>query len=91
VPYAEALVRIARPRVRDLRQLTPPPALAVPYREYVAAQERVYDTDVQALAAARKGDVAGVAAARGRRDAEDSLREGLAREIGFAVCSVPKS
>jgi len=91
VPYAEALVRIARPRVRGLRQLTPPPALAGPYREYVEAQEMVYDTDVQALAAARKGDVAGVEAARARRDAEDSLREGLAREIGFAVCSNPKS
>jgi len=90
VPYAEALVRIARPRVRDLARLTPPPALAGPYGEYVEAQERVYDTDVQALAAARKGDVAGVEAARERRDAEDSLREGLAREIGFAVCSVPK-
>ncbi len=91
VPYAEALVRNARQRVRGLRRLTPPPSLAGPYREYVEAQERVYDTDVQALAAARKGDVAGVEAARDRRDSEDSLREDLAREIGFGVCSVPKN
>lgn len=89
VPYAEALVRNARQRTRGLRQLTPPASLAKPYREYVEAQERVYDTDVQALTAARNDDAAGVEVARNRRDAEDSLREGLAREIGFAVCSVP--
>ncbi|HYJ23242.1 MAG TPA: serine/threonine-protein kinase [Solirubrobacterales bacterium] len=91
VPYAEALVRNARKRIRGLRQLTPPTSLAGPYREYVAAQERVYDTDVQALEAAREEDAAGVEAARDRRDAEDSLRENLAREIGFTVCSTPKS
>jgi hypothetical protein len=91
VPYAEALARNARQRVRGLRQLTPPASLAEPYREYVEAQERVYDTDVQALEAARKDDAAGVEAARDRRDAEDSLREGLARKIGFAVCSVPSN
>jgi hypothetical protein len=91
VPYAEALVRNARQRVRGLRQLKPPDSLARPYREYVEAQERVYDTDVQALVAARKDDAAGVEAARDRRDAEDSLREGLAQQIGFTVCSVPGS
>ncbi len=90
VPYSQALVEFARARVRGLRQLTPPQSLAEPYREYVKAQERVYDTDVQALEAAKDGDAAGVEAARDRRDAEDSLRTGLAREIGFAVCSTPR-
>jgi hypothetical protein len=87
VPYAEALVRIARPRIRGLRQLTPPRQLAGPYKEYVQAQEWVYVTDKQALKAARQGDAAGVEAARNRRDAEDALRERLSREIGFEVCS----
>jgi Protein kinase domain len=91
IPYAEALVRFARSRIKGLRGLDPPPRLADAYGKYVAAQERVLDTDVQALEAARRGDAAGVEAARGRRDSEDSLREGLAREIGFAVCSVPRS
>ena len=86
VPYAEALVRIARSRIRGLRSLTPPP-LADPYGEYVAAQERVYKTDKQALAAAKKGDVAGVEAARDQRDAEDAERYELAREIGLRICS----
>jgi hypothetical protein len=90
-PYAKALVEIARPRIRGLRGLTPPPSVARPFEEYVAAQERVYDTDVQALEAAREGDVAGVEAARDRRDEEDSLREELAREVGFTVCSTPQS
>ncbi len=90
VPYAEALVRIARPRIRGLRRLTPPLRLARPYREYVEAQERVLATDEQALAAARAGDAAGVEAARDRRDAEDDLRERLAREIGFGVCSTSR-
>jgi serine/threonine protein kinase len=90
VPYSEALVRIARPRIRGLRQLDPPPALAGPYGEYVKAHERVLETDEDALAAARQGDDAGVEAARARRDSEDALRERLAREIGFEVCSVPQ-
>jgi hypothetical protein len=91
VPYAEALVRIARRRVRGLRGLTPPPRLAGPYDEYVEAQEKVYATDRQALAAARAGDAAEVEAARDRRDAEDGLRESLAREIGFTACSTPQN
>jgi Protein kinase domain len=91
VPYAEALARTARTRVRGLRGLTPPPRLAGRYDEYVEAQERVYVTDKQALAAARQGDAAGVEAARNQRDAEDALRERLAREIGFTVCSTPQS
>ncbi|HWM63737.1 MAG TPA: serine/threonine-protein kinase [Solirubrobacterales bacterium] len=90
IPYAEALARFARQRVRDLRELNPPRSLAGPYGKYVEAQERVYATDKQALAAAREGDAAGVEAARDERDAEDGLREGLAREIGFNVCSTSK-
>jgi hypothetical protein len=87
VPYAEALVRFARKRVQSLRRLRPPPQLEDAYREYVQAQERVYATDRQALAAARQDDVAGIEAARQRRDDEDGLRQGLSREIGFDVCS----
>jgi Protein kinase domain len=88
VLYAEALTRFARKRVEGLRRLTPPPQIAQAYEGYVEAQERVYATDKQALAAARAGDTAGIGAARNERDAEDGLREGLAREIGFAVCSI---
>ncbi|MGC1852096.1 MAG: hypothetical protein WA687_06625, partial [Solirubrobacterales bacterium] len=91
VPYAEALVRIARPRVHGLRALTPPPPIANAYEEYVEAQERVYVTDKQALAAAKEEDAAGVEAARAKRDSEDALRERLAREIGFTVCSTPQT
>ena len=90
VLYAEALVRIARPRIRGLRQLDPPPALAAAYGEYVEAQQRVLKTDEEALAAARQGDDAGVEAARAQRDSEDALREGIARKIGFEVCSIPQ-
>jgi serine/threonine protein kinase len=90
VPYAEALARTARSRVRELRALTPPRQVAGAYEEYVEAQERVYATDKQALAAARNGDAAEVEAARDRRDSEDALRETLAREIGFTVCSTPQ-
>lgn len=90
VLYAEELVRIARPRIRGLRQLDPPPGLAGPYEEYVEAQERVLETDKDAVSAARRGDPAGVEAARAERDSEDALRERLAREIGFEVCSIPQ-
>ncbi len=90
VLYAEELVRIARPRIRGLRRLNPPPALARPYGEYVEAQERVLETDKNAVAAARQGDDAGVEAARAERDSEDELRESLAREVGFEVCSIPQ-
>lgn len=91
VPYAEALVRIARSRIGALQMLEPPPQIAAPYEEYVAAQKRVFETDKEALAAARQDDVAGVEAARARRDSEDALREELAREIGFNVCSTPQN
>jgi hypothetical protein len=91
VPYAEALARLARQRVRELHRLTPPQRLAGPYGKYVEAQKRVYATDRRALAAARQGDAAGVEAARDQRDAEDALRESLARKIGFTVCSTPQS
>jgi hypothetical protein len=91
IPYAEALVRIAKSRIQGLRALAPPPSLASPYEEYVAAQERVYATDKQALTAAREGDVEGVEAARDQRDGEDALRERLASEVGFSVCSTTQS
>ncbi len=91
VLYADALVRFARERVRELRRLTPPRKLASLYDEYVEAQKRVYATDKQALAAAKEEDVAGIEAARDQRDSEDALRERLAQEIGFTVCSTPQS
>jgi len=91
VPYAEALVRLARDRTSSLRALTPPQPLAEPYEAYVAAQKRVYATDKQALAAAKEEDAEGVEAARELRDSEDALRQRLAREIGFSVCSTPQS
>jgi serine/threonine protein kinase len=91
VLYAEELVEIARPRIRGLRELDPPPSVAKPYREYVAEQERVLGTDEAALDAAREGDSAGVEAARADRDSGDAKREELAREIGFEVCSTPQN
>jgi hypothetical protein len=87
VPYAEALARFAAARVRELRALTPPQRLAAAYDKYVEAQERVYATDRQALGAARKDDVAGVEAARDRRDAEKAERYELARAVGLQECS----
>jgi hypothetical protein len=87
IPYAEALVRFATTRVRELGELTPPPSLASPYDDYVAAQERVLATDKEALAAARVDDTAGVEAARDERDAESEERYDLAREIGLKKCS----
>ena len=91
VLYAEELVEIARPRIRGLQELDPPPSVAKPYREYVEEQERVLGTDEAALKAAREGDSAGVEAARADRDSGDANREELAREIGFEVCSTPRN
>jgi len=89
-PYAEALVRLARRRVDALRKLRPPPGIADPFREYVEAQERVYDTDQEALEAARKGNSGGVEAARAQRDTEDAERYELARRIGLQKCSASR-
>jgi len=90
VPYAEALARFAASRVRQLRALTPPEPLADVYARYVEAQERVYATDRQALAATREEDVAGVEAARDQRDAERGERYDLARALGFQQCSASR-
>jgi Protein kinase domain len=88
VDYGRALVEMAETRISALRTLKPPARIADAYDRYVGAQERVLASDRQALAAARRGDSDGVAAARDRRDSEDQLREELARRIGFGVCSV---
>jgi serine/threonine protein kinase len=90
VPYAEALVRLARTRVRELRALAPPPGLAGAYDQYVESQVRVLATDRQALAAAKRDDTAGVEAARDRRDAEKAERYDLARAVGLEQCSASR-
>jgi Protein kinase domain len=87
VPYAEALVGFARKRINGLQELTPPLGIADAYEEYVAAQERVLDSDEEALEAARKGNAAGVEAARDQRDAESAERHDLASEVGLQKCS----
>ncbi|HXR30447.1 MAG TPA: hypothetical protein VN752_04850, partial [Solirubrobacterales bacterium] len=90
IPYAEALARLAAARVQGLRRLTPPQRVAGAYEEYVEAQERVFATDKQALAAARNGDAAVVEAARDKRDAEQAERYELARAIGLRKCSASR-
>jgi len=88
IAYSQVLVGISTRAVGRLEALDPPPALAKRYGEYVQAQERVKRFDREALEAAKAEDAAAYREARERRDAEQSERERLAREIGFEVCSV---
>ncbi len=87
IGYSEALVGISAPVVKRFKALDPPANLRQPYDEYVQAQQRVHEYDVQALRAARAGHSGEYLAARERRDSEQRERYELAREIGLKTCS----
>jgi hypothetical protein len=85
--YSRLLVEISEKAVRRFNQLRPPPALAKPYRRYVAAQEEVARWDRDALRAAEAEDPAAYLAAREDRDGTAEERRRLAEAVGFHVCS----
>jgi protein kinase-like protein len=87
VAYSEALVAISTPAVKRFEALDPPASVRRPYEQYVAAQRRVHEYDVQALRAARAEHSGEYLAARERRDNGQQERYELAREIGLKVCS----
>jgi hypothetical protein len=87
VAYSEALVAISGPAVKRFEGLDPPPSVRRPYEQYVTAQQRVHQYDVQALRAARAEHSGEYLAARERRDNEQRERYELAREIGLKTCS----
>jgi hypothetical protein len=87
VPYARALVGISTQAVRKFNALTTPPSLKVPYRKYIAAQDRVKAYDRQALQAAEAGDTTAYLSARQSRDDEAGERYDLARAVGLRKCS----
>ncbi len=87
VAYSEALVAISGPAVRRFEDLDPPASVRRPYEQYVAAQQRVHEYDVQALRAARAEHRGEYLAARERRDNGQQERYDLAREIGLKTCS----
>jgi serine/threonine protein kinase len=73
-------------RLRKLERRAPISVRAT-FRRYVAAIERVHEYDREALAAARKGDLAGIDAANAKNLGEQGQRYELARQIGFVECS----
>jgi Protein kinase domain len=87
VAYSRLLMGISSKAVRRFNQLAPPPALAVPYGRYVAAQEEVKQWDRDALRAAEAGDETGYLAARAERTETEPERQQLAEAVGFHVCS----
>lgn len=87
VAYSEALVAISTPAVKRFEGLDPPPSVRRSYEQYVAAQRRVHEYDLQALRAARAEHSGEYLAARERRDNEQRERYELAREIGLKTCS----
>jgi serine/threonine protein kinase len=89
--YAKILAGISTRAVRRFNALAPPASLREPYREYVAAQERVKAYDRQALAAAEAGDAAAYLAARERRDDEASERYDMAHAVGLQQCSAKRT
>jgi Protein kinase domain len=87
VAYSEALVGISTPAVERFEALEPPASVRRPYEEYVQAQRRVHEYDVQALRAARVEHSGEYLAARERRDNGQGERYRLAREVGLRTCS----
>lgn len=85
--YSQALVGISTRAVGRFQALTPPPALAADYEDYVRTQERVKDYDRNALKAAEAGSATAYLAARRSRDDEAPERYELARALGLDTCS----
>jgi hypothetical protein len=87
--FARIRFGISQRQVSELTTLMARAPISVrgTFREYVQAVERVHDYDSQALAAARRGDVAGIDAANAKNLAEARGRYELARQIGFERCS----
>jgi hypothetical protein len=88
IAYSEALVDISTPAVSRFKALDPPASVRKPYEEYVQAQQRVHEYDVQALRAARAEHLGAYLAARERRNNEQPERYDLARAIGLKICSL---
>jgi predicted Ser/Thr protein kinase len=88
VEYSKMLVGISGRAVPKFQALVPPAAVRKPYEDYVAAQERVHQYDIDALAAAKAGSTDDYLAARANRDNEQFLRFQLARQVGFQTCSL---
>ncbi len=87
--FARLRFGISKRQVSDLTalQARAPISVRETFREYVQATKRVHDYDTQALAAAKKGDKAGIDAANAKNLAEARGRYELARQIGFEKCS----
>jgi serine/threonine protein kinase len=89
VSYSEELLENSSRALRELRKLRPPAGLESAFGRYLSAQKAVKKSDMDALAAARKGDLAAYEQARGSRDEGAPERQRIAEEIGFTVCSIP--
>jgi hypothetical protein len=87
--FAKQRFGISKRQVSDLTALEAraPVSVRGTFREYVAAVKRVHEYDIQALDAAKKGDLGGVDAANAKNLAEASGRYTLAQQIGFRECS----
>jgi hypothetical protein len=88
VSYAATLAGISQRGVNGFHKLVSPQSVGPTFGKYVQAQERVMRYDRQALKAAEAEDATAYVAARERRDAEQTERYELARQIGLEKCSL---
>jgi hypothetical protein len=87
VPYAEDSLSIVKRTVRQLKTLTPPPALRDAYAAYTAAHEEIEGLAEQALQAAIADNDGIYYKARKTQDAGVLERAELAEAVGLKKCS----
>jgi hypothetical protein len=87
VAFAEELVGISSRQVKDLEELVPPKSKEDEFDEYLRSRRDVAGWDRDAVAAAKEGNAAKYQASYAKRTETEPLREQLADEIGFEVCS----
>ncbi len=87
VEYSENVVEVAKRIVRQLKALTPPPALRAGYDAYVEGEEEVEDLALAALQASIEDDGGAYFKARKTRDAGALERANLAEAVGLKKCS----
>jgi hypothetical protein len=91
VEFAERLVGISGRQVSALEKLVPPPSKEDEFEEYLESRKEVAELDKAALRAAKADEPRRYVDSYELRDTSEAEREALADEIGFEVCSQPKS
>ncbi len=91
VEFAEQLVENSRRQVNKMSQLNPPKSKEEEFRQYLQLRKDIARMDQRALDAAREGNPTAYAQTYESRAPIDEQLGQVSDQIGFGVCSQPRS